>query len=65
VLIDYAMPGPDGGHAAAVIRQALPGVRVVILSGREATELENVPPGVDVLRKGPALETSLTDLLHE
>jgi DNA-binding NarL/FixJ family response regulator len=63
VLIDYAMPGPDGGHAAAVIRQALPAARVVILTGRERAELENVPPDLEVLRKDGDLESALTRLL--
>ncbi|HEY6962705.1 MAG TPA: response regulator transcription factor [Gaiellaceae bacterium] len=62
VLIDYGMPGPDGGHAAAVIRQALPATRVVILTGQETAKLENVPPDVEVLRKGAGLESALSRL---
>jgi DNA-binding NarL/FixJ family response regulator len=63
VLIDYAMPGPDGGHAAAVIRQALPEARVVILTGREAAELVNMPPDIEVVRKDDRLESELARLL--
>jgi DNA-binding NarL/FixJ family response regulator len=64
VLIDYGMPGPDGGHAAAVIHQALPNALVVILTGRDAGELENVPADVEVLAKGPTLEAALSRLLR-
>lgn len=63
VVIDYAMPGPDGGHAAAVIRQALPGARIVILSGLEPGELGDVPAGVCIVRKGAGMERALADAL--
>jgi DNA-binding NarL/FixJ family response regulator len=63
VLIDYAMPGPNGGHAAAVIRQALPRARVVILSGLEEAELEGVPRDVDVVRKGAGMDDALAAVL--
>jgi len=63
VLIDYAMPGPNGGHAASVIRQALPGTRIVILSGLEPDELGDIPGDVHVVRKGAGMEQALADAL--
>ncbi len=59
VVIDYGMPGPNGAHAAAVIQQALPGARVLVVSGRPAEELADLPDGVAVLRKGAQLEREL------
>jgi DNA-binding NarL/FixJ family response regulator len=59
VLIDYGMPGPNGAHAAAVIQQALPGVRVVILSGLDPSELDDVPDDVSVVAKGAQMEVDL------
>jgi YesN/AraC family two-component response regulator len=63
VLIDYAMPGPNGGHAAAVIRQALPATRIVILSGLDETELGDVPGDLPVVRKGAGMDERLVALL--
>jgi DNA-binding NarL/FixJ family response regulator len=63
VLIDYAMPGPDGGHAAAVIRQALPDARIVILSGLDPEELRGLPGDVKVVRKGAGMEQALADAI--
>src|SRR5699024_3083813 len=63
VLIDYAMPGPHGAHAAAVIRQALPGTRVLILSGLDREALVDLPEGVDVIAKGAGLESRLVAAL--
>ena len=64
VLIDYAMPGPTGAHAAAVIRQALPQARVVIVSGADAAELAAVPEEFEVVQKGPGLEEALLAALQ-
>ena len=63
VLIDYAMPGPNGGHAASVIRQALPETRVVILTGLDRSALAGVADGVDVVRKGADMEDALLGIL--
>jgi DNA-binding NarL/FixJ family response regulator len=63
VLIDYAMPGPNGGHAAAVIRQALPGTHVVILSGYEDASLVDVPLDVAIIHKGAGMEEALAAAL--
>lgn len=63
VVIDYAMPGPSGGHAAAVIRQALPGARIVILSGLDPGELLDLPGDVRVVRKGAGMEQALAAAL--
>jgi DNA-binding NarL/FixJ family response regulator len=63
VLIDYAMPGPNGGHAAAVIRQALPETRVVILSGLDDASLDGVPADIAVVRKGAGMEDALVAAL--
>jgi DNA-binding NarL/FixJ family response regulator len=59
VLIDYGMPGPNGGHAALVIQQALPQARVVVVTGRAVDELTDLPAGFDVVSKGPSLEDEL------
>jgi DNA-binding NarL/FixJ family response regulator len=59
VLIDYGMPGPNGGHAAAVIRQALPATHIVILSGHDAADLDDLPPDIEVVRKGPGMDEAL------
>jgi DNA-binding NarL/FixJ family response regulator len=63
VLMDYALPGPSGGHAAAVIRQALPDARIVILSGLEPEELSGLPGDVTVVRKGAGMEQALADAI--
>lgn len=63
VVIDYSMPGPTGGHAAAVIRQALPGVRIVVVSGLPAEDIPELPPGVVLVRKGAGIERALIDAL--
>ena len=63
VLMDYSMPGPNGAHAASVIAQALPGVRIVILSGLEPTELEDLPGDVRIVRKGAGMERALAEAL--
>lgn len=65
VLIDYEMPGPNGGHAAAVITQALPAARVVVLSGLDRDELVDLPPGTPVIAKGPALGDALAGVLQD
>ncbi len=64
VLIDYAMPGPTGAHAATVIHQALPGTRVVIVSGLDPGELAAVPDEFEVVQKGSDLEEALRAALH-
>lgn len=63
VLMDYAMPGPTGGHAAAVIRQALPDARIVILSGADPEDLAGLPGDVTVVRKGAGMEQALADAI--
>jgi DNA-binding NarL/FixJ family response regulator len=65
VFIDYSMPGPNGGHAASVIKQALPETRVVILTGLDRAELEDVGDGVDVVRKGAGMEDALLAVLAQ
>ncbi|MBI4771527.1 MAG: response regulator transcription factor [Chloroflexi bacterium] len=49
VLLDMKMPGTDGRAAAEKIKQRLPGVRVLMLSGIEITEdvFEALEAGVD------------------
>lgn len=58
-VIDYSMPGPTGGHAAAVIKQALPETTVIVVSGLPAGEVDDLPRDVRLVRKGPALEQEL------
>ena len=59
VVIDYSMPGPSGAHAAAVIQQALPGARIVVVSGLPADEVPELPPGVLLLHKGASIDREL------
>jgi CheY-like chemotaxis protein len=63
VVIDYSMPGPSGGHAAAVIQQALPGTRIVVVSGLPVEEVAELPPNVVLVRKGAGIERELIDAL--
>jgi CheY-like chemotaxis protein len=63
VVIDYSMPGPTGGHAAAVIQQALPGALIVVVSGLPAEEVPELPPNVVLVRKGAGIERELVDAL--
>ena len=63
VVIDYAMPGPSGGHAAAVIQQALPGTLIVVVSGLSAEDTPELPPDVLLVRKGAGIERDLIDAL--
>jgi DNA-binding NarL/FixJ family response regulator len=65
VVIDYSMPGPTGGHAAAVIRQALPGASVVVVSGLEREEAHDLPPDIPFVRKGPTFERELVAALAQ
>ena len=63
-VIDYAMPGPSGGHAAAVIQQALPGATVIDVSGLPPEEIDDLPRDVRLVRKGAALEPELLAALR-
>jgi DNA-binding NarL/FixJ family response regulator len=63
-VIDYAMPGPSGGHAAAVIQQALPEATVIVVSGLPADAVADLPPDVRLVRKGAALEQELVAALR-
>lgn len=58
-VIDYAMPGPSGGHAAAVIQQALPEATVIVVSGLPPEEVVDLPQDVQLVRKGAYLERDL------
>jgi DNA-binding NarL/FixJ family response regulator len=64
VLIDYSMPGPNGGHAASVIRQALPETQVVILSGVPESEMDDVADAVEVVTKGAGMEDAVVGLVE-
>ena len=63
-VIDYAMPGPSGGHAAAVIQQALPEATVIVVSGLPVDAVDDLPPDVRLVRKGAALEQELIAALR-
>ncbi|MGZ6825867.1 MAG: response regulator, partial [Mycobacteriales bacterium] len=65
VLLDLAMPVMDGLEALPLLRDAVPGVRVVIVSGfdRKAMESQVVEAGADgYLQKGLAPDVSLAAL---
>jgi DNA-binding NarL/FixJ family response regulator len=63
-VIDSAMPGPSGGHAAAVIQQALPEATVIVVSGLPPEAVSDLPPDVRLVRKGAALEQELLAALR-
>jgi DNA-binding NarL/FixJ family response regulator len=60
VLLDMAMPRMDGLQALPLIREAVPGVRVVVLSGfnQSTLEREALAAGADryVVKGGPMKE---------
>lgn len=65
VLLDLAMPVMDGLEALPLLRDVLPGVKVVIVSGfdRQAMESQVVEAGADgYLQKGLSPEVSLSAL---
>jgi DNA-binding NarL/FixJ family response regulator len=59
VVIDYAMPGPSGGHAAAVIQQALPEATVIVVTGLGRDEAVEIPPHMRLVQKGAGIERDL------
>lgn len=61
VLLDVAMPGPDGLRVANALAQALPATRVVLLSGGDAPL--DLPAGTGFVRKDEAMEDRLRELL--
>lgn len=61
VLLDVAMPGPDGLRVANALAQALPATHIVILSGAEAPD--DLPAGAGFVRKDGAMEDRLRELL--
>jgi DNA-binding NarL/FixJ family response regulator len=58
-VIDYAMPGPSGGHAAAVIQQALPEATVIVVTGLGRDEAVEIPPHMRLVQKGAGIERDL------
>jgi CheY-like chemotaxis protein len=63
VLLDFAMPGPNGLRVANALTQALPATRIVILSGTEGVPFDDLPAGADFVRKDDAMEEQLRALL--
>lgn len=61
VLLDVAMPGPDGLRVANALAQALPATHIVILSGADAPV--DLPAGAGFVRKDEAMEDRLRELL--
>ena len=61
VLLDVAMPGPDGLRVANALAQALPATHIVILSGGDAPD--DLPAGAGFVRKDAAMEDRLRELL--
>jgi len=62
VLLDVAMPGPDGLRVANALAQALPATRIAIISG-EAPDAAALPDGAVFVRKDDRLEDALRTLL--
>lgn len=63
VLLDVAMPGPNGLRVANALAQALPSTHIVILSGSEDVAAEDLPAGTTFVRKDDGLEDRLRELL--
>jgi len=63
VVLDVAMPGPNGLRVANALTQALPSTHIVILSGSEDVSPGDIPAGVEFVRKDDALEDRLRELL--
>lgn len=63
VLLDVAMPGPNGLRVANALAQALPSTNIVILSGTDDVATGDIPAGVDYVRKDDGLEDRLRELL--
>jgi two-component system nitrate/nitrite response regulator NarL len=59
VLLDYALPGPNGLNVATAIAQALPATRIVIVSGTDEIDETSVPDGVRFVRKGAGLRDAV------
>lgn len=62
VLLDVAMPGPNGLRVANALAQALPSTHIVILSGSDDVADDDIPSGIEFLRKD---EDGLEDRLRE
>lgn len=63
VLLDVAMPGPNGLRVANALVQALPSTHILILSGTDDVAHDDIPAGVAFLRKDDDLEDRLRELL--
>lgn len=63
VLLDVAMPGPNGLRVANTIAQALPSTRIVIMSGGDQPAASDAPAGSAYVQKDEALEDRLRELL--
>jgi two-component system, LytTR family, response regulator AlgR len=63
VLLDVAMPGPNGLRVANALTQALPSTRIVILSGSDEFSADDAPAGTIYVRKDDAMEERLRELL--
>jgi two-component system, cell cycle sensor histidine kinase and response regulator CckA len=50
-VLDLSMPRVDGLTALADMRRVLPGLRILLVSGRFPAELTSPPPGVELLPK--------------
>jgi two-component system, LytTR family, response regulator AlgR len=63
VLLDVAMPGPNGLRVANALTQALPSTRIVILSGSDEFSAADAPAGTSYVRKDDGMEERLRELL--
>ena len=67
VLLDLNMPGVSGLEALPALREALPGVKIVVLTTSKATETEQaaIELGADAYVSKPIDATSVPRLLRE
>jgi two-component system nitrate/nitrite response regulator NarL len=67
VLLDLNMPGVSGLEALPALREALPGVKIVVLTTSKATETEQAAMelGADAYVSKPIDATSVPRLLRE
>jgi two-component system response regulator NreC len=62
ILVDVSMPGPDGLETTRLLRQALPGVKLIIMSQHDPVQL--LPRAIEAGANGCVDKSRLdTDLL--
>ncbi len=65
ILLDVVLPGIDGLEVCRAVRELVPGVRVVMLTGRGTTEdeLDGVAAGADAYLRKPFSSLDLLEAM--